>query len=152
MFHFWLAIWLSFFLYAELSLRGFIPVTRLTGRGSVPSLSQIKSIKFTEFNQGIDPEMNPTAIRLFVNRGNIGFEDVEDIDPTQVITLTDEDLKESADPIMLKYVKFQRVKTLTIFIEDNNGGDVSALGAMKLMGRTVATTNMSEFKKNPNQG
>jgi hypothetical protein len=113
-------------------------------------IRQVKSVKFTEFNNGVDPELNPTTIHMFVNRESLGFEDISDVDPTQTLTLTAEDLREGSDPIMLKFVKFQRVKSITFFIEENQGGDVSALGSLKLMGRTVATMNMSEFKKNPN--
>mmetsp|Transcript_58469 Transcript_58469/g.143013 ORF Transcript_58469/g.143013 Transcript_58469/m.143013 type:complete len:207 (-) Transcript_58469:432-1052(-) len=115
---------------------------------------KIKTIQFVEFNGGADPECNPTTVKLFVNRNNLGFEDIDDVEPTQEFELTSEQLKETtADgsaSIPTKYVKFQRTKTLTIFIEDNNGGEITALGGLKLMGRTVATTNMSEFKKNPN--
>jgi hypothetical protein len=82
-----------------------------------------------------------------VNRCNLGFEDVDDYEPTQTLELTAADLKESADPILTKFLKFQRVKSVTFFIEDNAGGDVTALGGLKLMGRTVATTNMNDFKK-----
>jgi len=110
---------------------------------------QIKSIKFTEFNQGLDPESNPSKVHLYVNRENLGFEDCEDVDPTQTLHLTTEDLKESADPIALKYVRYQRVTSLTIFVEDNQGGEVSALGGLKLYGFAVDGTNMSEFKKKP---
>jgi PITH domain len=112
---------------------------------------RIKSIKFVAFNNGEDPECNPSTVKLYVNRNNLGFEDIDDVEPTQVLNLTSEDLRESSEPMMTKFVKFQRVKTLTIFVEDNNGGDVSALGSIKLLGRTVATMNMNEFKKNPNQ-
>lgn len=112
---------------------------------------KVKSIKFVAFNNGEDPECNPTTVKLYVNRNNLGFEDIDDVEPTQVVELTAEDLRESSEPVMTKFVKFQRVKTLTMFIEDNSGGDVSALGSIKLMGRTVATTNMNDFKKNPNQ-
>uniref|UniRef100_A0A7S1VA43 PITH domain-containing protein n=1 Tax=Grammatophora oceanica TaxID=210454 RepID=A0A7S1VA43_9STRA len=108
---------------------------------------KVHSIKLTEFNSGLNPEENPTKIHLYVNRENLGFEDADQVDPTQTLELTAAELKETADPIMLKFVKFQRVKSLTFFIEDNGGGDVSALGAMKLFGRTVATTNMNDFKK-----
>lgn len=111
---------------------------------------KVKTIKFTAFNNGIDPEMNPTIVKVFVNRNNLGFEDIDDVDPTQEFTLTDKDLNEDSPPLSTKYVKFQRVKTITFFIEDNNGGEVSALGSLKLMGRPVASTNMNEFKKNPN--
>jgi PITH domain len=50
-------------------------------------------------------------------------------------------------PIHLKFVKYQRVKSLTLFIADNNGGDVTALGGIKLMGYPVDTVNMNDFKK-----
>lgn len=108
---------------------------------------KIRSIKLTEYNNGMDPECNPSKIHIFVNRTNIGFEDWEDVDPTQTLHLTTEQLKESADPISLKYVKYQRVKNLTFFIEDNQGGEVSALGGMKLFGKPVQTPKMSDFNK-----
>lgn len=108
---------------------------------------KVRSLKLTEFNRGLDPELNPTTIKLYVNRENMGFEDCDDIEPTQTFEVTDENLKEGAEPIRLKYVKFQRVKSITIFIEDNAGGDVSALGMLKFFGSTVAGTNMSDLKK-----
>jgi hypothetical protein len=75
------------------------------------------------------------------------LQDVDDVDPEQSITLTSFDLQEGSDAIDLYFVKFQRVKSLTFFIEDNVGGDVTALGGLQIMGRTVATTNMNDFKK-----
>ena len=107
---------------------------------------KIKTIKFTAFNNGENPEDNPASVKLYVNRNNLGFEDIDDVEPTQEFTLTDEDLRESSDPLMTKFVKYQRVKSLTIFIEDNQGGEVSALGMITMMGRTVAGTNMNDFK------
>jgi len=111
------------------------------------SVFQVHSLKFTEFNNGLNPEENPTRIHIYVNRENLGFEDAEDVTPEQTLELTAADLRETADNLVLKFVKFQRVKSITFFIEDNAGGDVSALGALKMYGRPVATTNMKEFKK-----
>jgi len=108
---------------------------------------KVHSMKFTEYNNGTEPENNPTKILLFVNRNNIGFEDVDDFDPTTTIELTSEDLKQNADTILLKFVNYQRVNSITIFVEDNNGGDITALGGLKFYGKTVATTNMADFKK-----
>lgn len=108
---------------------------------------KVREIKFVEFNNGVDAEANPSKVHLYVNRENLGFEDCEDVDPQQTLHLTAEDLKEGADPIKLKYVLYQRVSSLTIFIEDNQGGEITALGALKLFGRPVATTNMGDFKK-----
>jgi len=108
---------------------------------------RVKSIKFTEWNRGADPDLNPVTVHIHINRNNLGFEDVEDVDPAQSITLTATDLSEISEAIDLYYVKFQRVKSLTFFIEDNAGGDMTAIGGLKIMGRTVATTNMNDFKK-----
>ena len=108
---------------------------------------QVHSIKLTEYNLGVNPELNPTFAKLYVNRENLGFEDADDIDPTQELTLTAADLKEDAPPILLKYVKFQRVRSITLYIADNAGGDITALGGLKFFGRPVATTNMADFKK-----
>lgn len=81
-------------------------------------------------------------MNLYVNRTNLGFEDCDDVEATQTLDLTAEDLKESGPPTQLKYVKYQRVKTLTIFIEDNHGGEVTCLGGLKLFGRVC--TQFSE--------
>mmetsp|Transcript_20200 Transcript_20200/g.26047 ORF Transcript_20200/g.26047 Transcript_20200/m.26047 type:complete len:193 (+) Transcript_20200:135-713(+) len=108
---------------------------------------KIKAMKFVAFNNGVDPESNPSKVHLYVNRENLGFEDCDDVDPQQTLHLTAEDLKEGADPINLKYVLFQRVSSLTIFIEDNQGGEITAIGALKLIGRSIVGTNMSDFKK-----
>jgi PITH domain len=110
---------------------------------------KIKSIKFVEFNGGLDPESNPSKVHLFVNRENMGFEDCDDVDPTQTLHLTSEDLKEGAEPIALRYVLYQRVTSLTIFVEDNQGGEVTALGGIKLYGRPTDNVNMADFKKQP---
>ena len=110
-------------------------------------LAQVYSLKLNEFNRGAEPDDNPTTVQVYVNRCNLGFEDVDDVEPTQTLELTAADLKEDADPILLKFLKFQRVRSITLFIEDNAGGDVSALGGLKFMGRPVATTNMADFKK-----
>lgn len=68
------------------------------------------------------------------------------MDATQTIELTPEDLREGAEPMLLKFVKFQRVSSITIFVEENDGGEVSALGGLQLYGKSVATTNMADFK------
>jgi len=107
---------------------------------------KVRSIKFDEFNGGADPELNPTTVSIFVNRNNLGFEDIEDVDPTQELEVSAADLGENADPIPLKFLKFQRVQSLTLFIKDNSGGDVSALGGLKIMGNLVSATNMNDFK------
>jgi len=61
--------------------------------------------------------------------------------------LIPENLKEGADPIPLKFVKFQRVKSVTLFIEESAGGNNVALGGLRFYGYPVASMNMNNFKK-----
>ena len=108
-------------------------------------VEQVRMIEFEAFNNGIDPELNPSTVHIFVNRENLGFEDCDDVDPTQTLDLTADNSMNQ--PIQLKFVKYQRVKSLTLFISDNNGGDVTALGGIKIFGYPVDTVNMNDFKK-----
>ncbi len=36
--------------------------------------SKVKSIKFSEWNMGSNPDMNPVKVHIHVNRNNLGFE------------------------------------------------------------------------------
>jgi len=108
---------------------------------------KVQSIQLVGFNRNQDPSCNPKTIKLFVNCDSMGFEDCEDLEATQMLELTEEDLDEqTSKPIPLKYVKFQRVSSITVFVEDNYGGDITELGMLKFFGRLVAGTNMNDFK------
>ncbi|XP_020520070.1 PITH domain-containing protein At3g04780-like [Amborella trichopoda] len=51
-------------------------------------------------------------------------------------------------PVTLKYVKFQNVRSLTIFIEDNqSGADLTKVQKIALFGTTVETTDMKRLEK-----
>ncbi|CAM9182484.1 unnamed protein product [Chrysoparadoxa australica] len=93
----------------------------------------------------------PLTVKLFTNKVSMGFSDAEDTTPTQVLELTPEDLAEGS-VTLLKFVKFQRVSSLSIFVEDNNGAETSCLSAIKFLGSTVASFNMNEFKKQGEEG
>jgi hypothetical protein len=60
-------------------------------------------------------ETAPKVIKLFANRTNLGFSDANDVEPTQILDLTQEDLQGHKD-IELRFVKFQRVKSITVRI------------------------------------
>lgn len=60
-------------------------------------------------------ETAPRVVKLFANRTSLGFSDAGDIEPTQTIELTDDDLEPSKE-IELRFVKFQRVKSVTVSV------------------------------------
>ena len=90
-------------------------------------------------------ERAPKAVRLFANATQLGFDDVEDMASSQDLELEPEKLGERLE---LKFVKFQSVEKITIFVQSNQGDEEStALSLLKFWGCEVAGTNMSEFKR-----
>ncbi|XP_068635591.1 PITH domain-containing protein At3g04780 [Aristolochia californica] len=91
-------------------------------------------------------EDGPRTVKLFANKEHMGFSNVNDYPPSDSITLTPDNLK--GKPVTLKYVKFQNVRSLTIFIEDNqSGADITKVQKIALYGTTVETTDMKGLKK-----
>merc|ERR1719197_1052065 len=87
----------------------------------------------------------PKTVKLFINRLNITFDDVDDLNETQAVTLTADQLEGKASE--LKFVKFQNVHNITVFIEDNQGDEEqTVLNRLAFIGRPMAGTNMSELK------
>ncbi|RLN32545.1 hypothetical protein BBJ28_00016194 [Nothophytophthora sp. Chile5] len=119
-------------------------------------------------------EEAPRVLKLFVNRANLGFSDATDVEPTQTIELTEEDLLPEND-VELRFVKFQRVTSITVrvvshldgfsfgltdqiyiafcvrvlqvFVEENNGADETKISSLRFFGERLAGTNMNELKK-----
>ncbi|KAI0057109.1 DUF1000-domain-containing protein [Artomyces pyxidatus] len=90
--------------------------------------------------QSSSPEQAPKLIKLLVNRPSIGFEDVQDADEpeaAQIIELTEEQVKEGK-PIPLRFVRFQTVNSLHIFVGSNQGGaDETRIDAIDVRGVSV---------------
>ncbi|TDH73721.1 hypothetical protein CCR75_007247 [Bremia lactucae] len=91
-------------------------------------------------------EEAPRIIKLFVNRPNLGFSDAGDVEATQTIELTEEDFKPEND-VELRFVKFQRVKSITVFVEENGGAETTVISSLRFFGEPLAGTNMNELKK-----
>jgi len=98
------------------------------------------------FDAGGDVEEAPKTVRLFVNVTNpLDFDDAESAPATQELELESSSLDK---PIPLRFVKFQNVQNLTVFIQDNIGDkEQTALSRLQFIGQTVSQTNMSEFKR-----
>ncbi|XP_054823878.1 PITH domain-containing protein At3g04780 isoform X1 [Prosopis cineraria] len=91
-------------------------------------------------------EEGPKTVKLFSNREHMGFSNVSDFPPSDVAVLSPDNLL--GKPVILKYVKFQNVRSLTIFIEDNQqGSEITKIQKIVLYGTTVETTDMKGLKK-----
>ncbi|KAL0464190.1 UNVERIFIED_CONTAM: PITH domain-containing protein [Sesamum latifolium] len=81
-------------------------------------------------------EEGPKSVKLFANREHMGFSNVNDFPPSDTVILSTENLK--GKPVIVKYVKFQNVRSLTIFIEDNqSGSDITKVQKIVLYGTTI---------------
>lgn len=89
----------------------------------------------------------PKTIKLFCNLPTtIDFDAATSNTPTQELELTPKDLE--GDPINLRYVKFQNVQNLQIFVMDNQTDEeTTRIDKLVILGLPLATTNMSEFKR-----
>ncbi|KAK6121572.1 hypothetical protein DH2020_044683 [Rehmannia glutinosa] len=91
-------------------------------------------------------EEGPKTVKLFANRSTNLHSNVNDFPPSDTAVLSEDNLK--GKPVIVKYVKFQNVRSLTIFIEDNqSGSDITKVQKIVLCGTTVETTDMKGLKK-----
>ena len=77
----------------------------------------------------------------------MGFDSVEDTIPTQIITLNESHFT-SETHVLLQFVKFQNLGSITFFIEDNLGDvEQTIISNIKFFGYPLDTCNVAEIKK-----
>jgi len=95
-------------------------------------VSSLKSIKIVAPDDGSGPK----RLKIFVNRPNMGFSEVDEFTPSQTILLKPEDLKADTPATMFDMARFLKTDTLTLFIETNQGGvDQTKLSRLILWGK-----------------
>ncbi|KAJ5079315.1 thioredoxin like 1 [Anaeramoeba ignava] len=111
----------------------------------IPFTQKVKLYSIHVF--GPDDGTSPKDIKLFVNRRDIGFSDVNDLRPIQQLTLSDDDVV-NGEEIKLRYVLFQNVDSLVIFIQNNQADSPNTIvHRISLFGMPAVDTNMSDFKR-----
>ncbi len=86
----------------------------------------------------------PKTIKLFCNRCNMGFDEAKDINPVQTI-----DIEQGVKTVTVNLLatKWTRTDTITLFVEDNHGGDVTELHSLRFFGKPLMGTDVSQIKK-----
>lgn len=87
-------------------------------------------------------------MKIFQNQPrSLDFDSATDMEATQTLDLSKDDIQDGS-LIPLKYVKFQNVSNVTLFIEDNqSGGEITQVDYLGFIGSPVSATNMNEFKR-----
>ncbi|EEP77611.1 conserved hypothetical protein [Uncinocarpus reesii 1704] len=95
--------------------------------------------------------MRPKTIKFYTNRSHIiGFDEADDIQPTQEITIAPEDwdAKTGTAVVELRFVKFQRVSSVVAYFVDGDGdGDKIRLDRLRLFGESGEKREMGKLEK-----
>jgi hypothetical protein len=95
--------------------------------------------------------MRPKTIHLYSNRQhNLGFDEAEDIPPTQTLELdaSSWDEKTGTAKLELRYVKFQNIHSLVLFISAGDGdGEKTRVDRVRIIGDTGEKRDMGKLEK-----
>ncbi|KAK0656722.1 PITH domain-containing protein [Cercophora newfieldiana] len=94
--------------------------------------------------------MRPRTIKLFSNKPhNLGFDEAEDMASTQTIELSEKDWSaEGTASIPLRYVKFQNVTSLVMFVVNGDGDSEKVrLDRLRLIGEAGEKREMGKLEK-----
>ncbi|XP_029692995.1 thioredoxin-like protein 1 isoform X2 [Takifugu rubripes] len=98
--------------------------------------------------QSSDFAQAPKVVKVFINLPrSMSFDDAERSEATQVLDLAEEDYKEDG-LVPLRYVKFQNVQSVTLFIKSNQGDEeTTKINYLTFIGTPVQATNMNDFRR-----
>ncbi|KAI5196907.1 DUF1000-domain-containing protein [Aureobasidium subglaciale] len=113
---------------------------------------KIHSLHITSFpTEGDDDIVRPRTLKLYSNKSNVlSFDEAESIPETQEITLQDSDwdAKTGTAKVDLRFVKFQNVSSLVIFVVDGDGvGEKTRIDRIKIIGETGEKRAMGKLEK-----
>ena len=112
---------------------------------SIP-FSQVVKLQSMEV-RGPGDGSGPRRVKVFANSPSLGFDEAASNKPLQEFELGSEH-RSGSKALELYFVKFQNVRSLQIFVEDNETGEeVTRVSKIAIFGSTVHTTNMCDFKK-----
>ncbi|XP_040564667.1 thioredoxin-like protein 1 [Lepeophtheirus salmonis] len=113
------------------------------------SVTFTQSVKVHSLRVKGPQDKGPKNIRIFQNHPTtLDFDKADSMIATQDIELTKEQL--DGTPIPLRFVKFQNVQNIQLFIKDNQeGDDITQVDFLSIIGTPISTTNMNDFAKVP---
>lgn len=98
-----------------------------------------------------DIPVRPKTIHVWTNRQhNLGFEEAEDIPSTQTIELkeSDWDKETGTAKLELRFVKFQNVYSLVLFVQDGEGdSEKTRIDRIRFIGETGEKRDMGKLEK-----
>lgn len=95
--------------------------------------------------------MRPKTINFYTNKPHtLGFDEAEDVQPTQAIELKKEDWDSNGTAnVALRYVNFQNVSSLVVFVVDGEreGGEKTRIDRIRILGQTGEKRDLGKLEK-----
>jgi hypothetical protein len=105
----------------------------------------------TEGDDDDEVPLRPKTIHLYTNKQhNLGFEEAEDIQATQSFELkaSDWDEKTATAKLELRFVKFQNVSSMVLFVADGEGdGEKTRIDRIRIIGESGEKREMGKLEK-----
>ena len=119
------------------------------------STLKVHSIQLTALPPSTEDEddvpMRPKTVHIYANRAQIlGFDDAEDIAPTQSVEINSRnwDPKTGTAKVELRFVKFQNVSSLVVFVVNGDGyGEKTRLDRVRVIGETGEKRDPGKLEK-----
>lgn len=87
----------------------------------------------------------PQVVKVFLGKTDLGFEDAQEQEATQTLQLSAAEV-DQGEAVQLRFVKFQNVTTIQLFIESNFGADVTKIKSIEFLGTPAETVDMKAWK------
>ncbi|OXU18787.1 thioredoxin-like protein 1 [Nasonia vitripennis] len=112
------------------------------------SITFTQAVKVHSLKIKAPADKGPKNLKLFINQPRtIDFDMADSNTSVQDLTLSAKDIEEG-NPVQLRFVKFQNVQNLQIFIKDNqSGSETTQIDHLVIIGSPISTTNMGDFKR-----
>ena len=105
----------------------------------------------SESKEAEEEIMRPKTIHLYSNRAHtLGFDEAESVPATQSVTLrpSDWDAKTGTAKVELRFVKFQNVTSLVVFVGEGEGdGERTRVDRIRVVGETGEKREMGKLEK-----
>jgi len=98
-----------------------------------------------------EPPMRPRTLQFYANRSHVlGFDEADDTQATQTLEIAegDWDAKTHTAKVELRFVKFQNITSLVVFVVDGEGdGEKTRIDRIRLYGETGEKRTMGKLQK-----
>mmetsp|Transcript_95239 Transcript_95239/g.307440 ORF Transcript_95239/g.307440 Transcript_95239/m.307440 type:complete len:164 (-) Transcript_95239:261-752(-) len=90
-----------------------------------------------------EEESHPTLLKVYQGKNDMGFDEASSDEPTEQFALEPDQLEHD---LAVRFVKYQYVQSLQLFIEENHGGPATRIQRISFTGMPASNMDMKDWK------